>query len=102
MSQRLLQIDVLPEKCRRIQCDEFDLIVEQIVEISGVQNNFAGEEVLLEPGFKGSVSLRFQIGVGNLKRADTEGFFKPWFFDSGSVRKLEARSGKYLASTQNL
>ncbi len=90
-----------PTKGSGVDGDKFDLIVKQIVEIVGDENESA-EQVLLKTGFQSPVSLGFEVEIGKLELAADESLFESRLLDAGGVREIQSSAGENVPAAQSL
>src|SRR5271166_3491743 len=98
MCERLLQVEklVLAGWIR----NRFYLIVEEVVEVGGIQGPAAGKKVLLETCLKGARALGQESWVWSITKARlAENLVEGRFHESRSVGKTQTGSGEYFSST---
>ena len=92
MRQGLIEVYVLTDEVVGVDDDVVDLVVEQVIEVGGVENVSAVEEILLDAGFEGAHALGLQSGIGIGKGRAGERFLQTRLFESSGVGKTQTRA----------
>src|SRR5258708_24513060 len=102
MSEGLVDVLILPNKIHQIDLDVVNLIVEEIVEVCGVEHILTMNQILLDSCFEGADSLRLQCRICKAERRPGKGFLKARVFEASGVGKAQPRPRENVCAAQSL
>ena len=98
MGERLFQVEKLVLASRIENC--FNLIVEEVVEVGGIEGPASAKKFLFESCFKGSRALGQETWVWSITKACfAKHLVEGGLHESSRVGKPQTRSGKQLSAT---
>src|SRR5258708_4153612 len=102
MSEGLVEVLILPNKIHQVDLDIINLIVEEIVEVRGVEHILTMNQILLDSCFEGADSLRLQCRIFKAERRPGKGFLKAGVFEASGVGKAQPRPRENVCAAQSL
>src|SRR5258708_15447031 len=102
MSEGLVEVLILPNKIHQVDLDIINLIVEEIVEVRGVEHILTMNQILLDSCFEGADSLRLQCRIFKAERRPGKGFLKARVFEASGVGKAQPRARENVCAAQSL
>ena len=94
----LIHIEVFTDKGGLIDGDVVDLVVKQVVEVSGIEDIFSMQEILLDARLEGADPLWLETGIWNGIGRSGERLFQAGLLVSRGVGKTQARSRKSFST----